>query len=103
MLVAMTERYIDEPYVIGNDLRNEVRLDAWNIIMPRWGNGDERSDWKMMAEKVGNAILKINPTHLIIVEGLNFAGDLSPIRQKPIKHEVSNQLVYSFHIYDWQA
>ena len=96
----MTERYIDEPYVIGNDLRNEVRLDAWNIIMPRWGNGDERSDWKMMAEKVGNAILDVNPNHLIIVESVQSGAEFNTIKNDPLVLKVPNRLIYSAHYYD---
>ena len=56
VLTGMTERYKDQPYVVGNDLRNEVRWDAYNFILPRWDNGSERSDWKIAAKKASDAI-----------------------------------------------
>jgi hypothetical protein len=56
----------------------------------------------MAAEKVGNAILKIDPTQLIIIEGLNFATDMSGIRNDPIKLDVANRVVYSYHYYSWE-
>jgi len=55
----------------------------------------------MEAQKVGNMILQIDPTQLIIIEGLNFANKMSPIRNDPIKLDIPNKLVYSFHYYDW--
>ena len=56
VLTSLTARYKDQPYVIGNDLRNEIRWDALNFILPRWGNGSERSDWKIAAKKASDAI-----------------------------------------------
>ena len=70
--------------VIGNDLRNEIRDDIKEGLRPKWGNGDVDTDWKMAAEKAGNAILKEDPTQLIIIEGLNYANDMSPIKDSPI-------------------
>jgi len=90
VLVGMTKRYLHEPYVIGNDLRNEVRLDGFNLILPRWGNGNERSDWKMMAEKVGNGILEVNPHHLIIVESVESGANFSRIIENPLVLNVPN-------------
>ena len=60
------------------------------------------TDWKLAATKAGNAILKEDPTQLIIIEGLNYANDMSPIKNDPIKLDTPNKLVYSFHYYDWQ-
>jgi hypothetical protein len=57
----------------------------------------------MAAEKVGNKILEIDPTQLIIVEGLNFATDMSGIRNDPVKLNVDNRVVYSYHYYSWEA
>lgn len=87
--------------VIGNDLRNEIRTDRKDLMIPTWGSGHERTDWAMAATKAGNAILAEDPTQLIIIEGLNYANDMTPIKTDPIKLDVSNRLVYSFHYYDW--
>ena len=100
-LTGLTATYKDEPMVIGNDLRNEIRTDLRHMWVPKWGNGDVKTDWKMAAEKAGNAILKEDPTQLIIIEGLEYANNMSPIKDDPIQLDVPNQLVYSFHYYDW--
>ena len=88
--------------VIGNDLRNEIRDDVKELLFPDWGSGKEEKDWKMAATKAGNAILQEDPTQLIIVEGLNYANDMTPIKSDPIQLDVPNRLVYSFHYYSWQ-
>ena len=87
--------------VIGNDLRNEIRFDLKEKLVPTWGSGLVNTDWKMAATKAGNAILAEDPTQLIIIEGLNYANDMSPIKTDPIQLDVPNRLVYSFHYYDW--
>ncbi len=43
--------------VVGNDLYNEIRDDELADMYPTWGTGDETTDWKLAATKVGNAIL----------------------------------------------
>ena len=101
VLTSLAVTYKDEPMVIGNDLRNEIREDLKNGLIPKWGNGKVKTDWKMAAEKAGNAILKEDPTQLIIIEGLHYANNMSPIKDDPIQLDVPNQLVYSFHYYDW--
>ena len=47
--------------VIGNDLRNEIRSDVLELLVPSWGDGHESTDWKLAATKAGNAILAENP------------------------------------------
>ena len=68
---------------------------------PTWGTGGE-TDWKKAAEDAGNDLLKINPNLLIIIEGLNYALDLTPIKKYPIHLNVPNKLVYSSHAYSWE-
>ena len=50
------------------DLRNEIRKA--NGFIPTWGDGNEKTDWRLAAEKIGNQILEIAPDWLIIVGGL---------------------------------
>ena len=95
----MALRYKDDPYVIGNDLRNEVRYDAWNFIMPRWNNGNERSDWKMMSERVGEAIHANDPTQLIIIETIESGSNFIGIKANPAVLSTPNKIVYSWHYY----
>jgi len=45
--------------------------------------------------------LKIAPHWLIIVGGLNYQLDLTPILEHPLKLSVENKLVYSGHLYSF--
>ena len=102
VLMSLAKQYKDEPMVIGNDLRNEIRNDILELLDANWGSGNVERDWKMAATKAGNLILQEDPTQLIIVEGLNFANNMKPIKTDPIKLNISNRLVYSVHYYSWQ-
>jgi len=99
-LVDLTLRYKSNPMVIGNDLRNEIRDDVNHLEIPNWGKRD-LNDWHLAATTAGNLILSVNPDQLIIVEGMNYANNMSPIKDKPIELKLPNKLVYSFHSYNW--
>ena len=71
--------------VVANDLRNEIRADYKNNLYPSWGSGDKNTDWKDAATRAGNAVHKEVPDQLIIVEGLSYANDMSPIKTDPIQ------------------
>ena len=60
----LARRYKGNGAVIGADLHNEPHGQA------TWGSGDVRTDWRLAAEKSGNAILEENPDWLIVVEGI---------------------------------
>jgi hypothetical protein len=83
------------------DLRNEPHDPAC------WGCGDASKDWRLAAEKAGNAILTINPDLLIIVEGISsyngqsiwWGGNLMGAQTYPVRLNVPNRLVYSPHDY----
>jgi endoglucanase len=97
----LANRYKDNDAVIGADLRNEPHGDAC------WGCGDQGKDWRLAAERGGNAILAINPNWLIIVEGVStfngesiwWGGNLMGANQYPVRLSVANRLVYSPHEY----
>ncbi|MEF2967557.1 cellulase family glycosylhydrolase [Paenibacillus sp. M1] len=102
--VMLAERYLDNPTVIGADLHNEPHGDA------SWGTGNLATDWRLAAERAGNAILDVNPHWLIIVEGIEknvqgnssgywWGGNLTGVRNYPVELDVPNQLVYSPHDY----
>ena len=57
-LSGMTLRYKQNKFVIGNDLRNEIRNDIWRLLFPGWGNGNPNTDWKLAATQAGNEVLK---------------------------------------------
>ncbi|KAI0818027.1 endoglucanase E1 [Xylaria sp. FL0064] len=91
---TVMERFVDNPYVIGADLRNEVR-GVWGT-MP-W------SRWATAAEKCGNRLLRMNKDWLIIVEGTESGNDLSGARTRPVVLDVPDRVVYSAHVYAWSG
>jgi endoglucanase len=96
----LTARYANNPTVIGADLHNEPHGSA------TWGTGGA-NDWRLAAERAGNAILSVNSNWLIIVEGVEqgtsgwywWGGNLSNAGAYPVRLNVSGRLVYSPHDY----
>ncbi|RKK66323.1 hypothetical protein BFJ69_g15508 [Fusarium oxysporum] len=86
--------HINNPLVIGVDLRNEIR-GLWGT-MP-W------SKWAPAAERCGNRLLQMNRDWLVIVEGTESSNDLSKVCKRPILLDVTHRLVYSAHVYAWSG
>jgi aryl-phospho-beta-D-glucosidase BglC (GH1 family) len=86
---------------VGFDLNNEPHDSA------TWGTGDQSTDWRLAAERCGNAILAVNPDALIIVEGVEefqgdgywWGGNLAGVRDYPVRLDRPEKLVYSPHEY----
>lgn len=99
--VMLAQHYHDNPTVIGADLHNEPHGEA------TWGSGVQATDWRLAAERGGNAILSVNPSWLIVVEGIEayqnqyywWGGNLMGARQFPVRLVHPAQLVYSAHDY----
>lgn len=101
----LADRYRNHPNVIGADLKNEPHGRA------SWGTGDRATDWRLAAERAGNAILEVNPNWLIVVEGVEnnvpgqrlathwMGGNLEGVRQFPVRLNRPGKLVYSPHEY----
>lgn len=100
-LTALATRYAGKPTVLGIDLHNEPHDPAC------WGCGDTSVDWRLAAERAGNAVLAANPQLLIFVEGVQtfngnsywWGGNLQGAGQYPVRLNVANRLVYSAHDY----
>ncbi len=96
----LAARYANNPTVIGADLHNEPHGSA------TWGTGGA-NDWRLAAERAGNAILSVNSKWLIIVEGVEqgtsgwywWGGNLSNAGAYPVRLNVAGRLVYSPHDY----
>ena len=66
-----------------------------------------RTDWRLAAERAGNAILAVNSNWLIFVEGIDcykgdcywWGGNLEGVATAPVRLNVANRLVYSAHDY----
>ena len=96
----LTNRYKNKPWVVGMDLRNEIRVASIGGLpaIPNWGQ--EPNDWRKVAEEAAELIHEINPNVLIVVEGINFPRrHLQPVADKPIRLKVPNKLVYGAHNY----
>jgi endoglucanase len=101
----LATRYKNQANVIGADLKNEPHGRA------SWGTNDRATDWRLAAERAGNAILAINPNWLIVVEGVEknvpgqkleihwMGGNLEGVKRFPVRLSVPNKLVYSPHEY----
>jgi beta-galactosidase len=123
---ALVTRYDENPTVVGVDLRNEPHTGPpgpWTVKAyltqgstwgPYQGVDNPATDWRLAAERGGNAVLAINPHLLIFVEGLQlypdstqpdgidsywWGGILTPAKKYPVKLDVDHQLVYSPHEY----
>jgi endoglucanase len=99
--VMLAQRYKNNPNVVGADLHNEPKAEA------TWGDGNPKTDWKMAAEKAGNAVLAANPNWLVIVEGIEkynndgfwWGGNLQGAKDHPVRLQTPNKVVYSAHDY----
>jgi endoglucanase len=120
---ALAQRYAGNTTVIGADLHNEPHAEGTNPAATGacWGCGVEARDWRLAAERAGNAILSVQPNWLIFVEGVScpsgglsnvwdndtsndedcgwWGGNLSKAGTYPVRLNVANRLVYSPHEY----
>ncbi|MEU3614158.1 cellulase family glycosylhydrolase [Streptomyces sp. NPDC006872] len=100
-LKALATRYQGQDTVVGIDLHNEPHDPAC------WGCGDPATDWRLAAQRAGNAVLSVNPELLIFVEGVQtfngvsgwWGGNLMGVAQYPVQLNVAGRVVYSAHDY----
>lgn len=86
--------HVNNPLVIGADLRNEVRA-LWGTLT--WDH------WASAAERAGNTLLRLRPDWLIIVGGLGSQNFLDGVRNRPVRLLLPDRVVYSSHIYSWSG
>ncbi len=100
-LQALASRYKNNPTVVGIDLHNEPHDPA------TWGSGNTSTDWRLAAQRAGNAVLSVNSNLLIFVEGIQtfngvsgwWGGNLMGVQNYPVQLNVANRVVYSAHDY----
>jgi endoglucanase len=98
---TLAQHYAGNTTVVGADLHNEPHSPAC------WGCGDTTKDWRLAAERAGDAVLSVNPNWLIIVEGIDsyngdgywWGGNLQGAASAPVRLSVPHRLVYSAHDY----
>jgi endoglucanase len=101
----LANRYKNQANIVAADLKNEPHGRA------TWGTGDLTTDWRLAAERCGNAILAVNPNWLIVVEGISgqvvgqqlpshwWGGNLEGVKNFPVRLNIPSKLVYSPHEY----
>ena len=100
--VTFARHWAANSTVIGFDIRNEPCAHTSTPAV--WGGAGPR-DIHAMYEAVGNAILKVNPDALIICEAVidyktgAYEGNLSCVRDLPVRLSNPAKLVYSVHEY----
>jgi len=102
------------PTVIGVDLRNEPHNatsggSCWtgDSSVNGCAAGSTTQNWPAAAARAGNAVLAINPSLLIFVEGTDcyngdcdfWGGNLEGAKNYPVQLSVAQRLVYSAHDY----
>jgi endoglucanase len=83
------------------DLHNEPRGPA------TWGSDDPSTDWRLAAQRAGDAILAVNPYVLIFAQGVErsggdwywWGGNFFDTRAAPVTLNVPGRVVYSPHDY----
>ena len=123
-LAWMAKRYKNDDTIIAFDLENEPHGKPNESPRAKWDNCKDSDNWKYIAEKAANSVLKQNPNVLVMVEGIeiypidtkkngNFSstnsadyyfnwwgGNLRGVKDNPIDlGKYQNKLVYSPHDY----
>ena len=99
--VTLARHFRNNPLVIGADLHNEPNGPA------TWGTGNPQTDWRLMAEKAGDAVLAADPHWLVFVEGIQDyqgqyywnGGNLQGAKRYPVQLSEPHQLIYEAHDY----
>jgi endoglucanase len=94
---TMVRRYKKQAWVVGADLRNELRSGA------QWGGPDPHLDWHAAAERGGNAVLAENSKLLLIVESPQYSTDFTAFAALPVILKVEHRVVYSPHAYSFSG
>jgi endoglucanase len=117
----LAEHYKNDDTVIAMDLFNEPYGKPTASEGAKWDGSTDKTNWKYEAEKVGKAILDINPKLLIVVEGVEtypkegytyankdehnyyytwWGGNLRGVADFPVNlGSYQSQLIYSPHDY----
>lgn len=93
-LERVMKPHINDPLVIGVDLRNEIRGIRDRYL---W------DEWVSAAEEAAERLHLMQPNWLMFVEGVSSANVISGARLRPVVLSTPNKVVYSAHIYGWSG
>ncbi|GAV84570.1 Cellulase domain-containing protein, partial [Cephalotus follicularis] len=97
-LVRMATMFKGVPNVVGMSLRNEPRGDRQDVEL-----------WFKYFERAAEAVHKANPDVLILLSGLDYAIDLTFLRNRSLNLSFDRKLGFEFHRYgftkqnDWKG
>ena len=99
--VMLAQHYKANPTVVAFDLHNEPHGEA------TWGDGNMATDWRLAAQRAGNAILAVDPDALILVEGIEvvagsyywWGGNLAAATTARVELSAPDHVIYSPHEY----
>ncbi|CAD7972810.1 unnamed protein product [Amoebophrya sp. A120] len=100
-LSLVAKDFRENPYVVGIDLRNEIRASSVVNRLPQWYSSDPAVDWGSAALRGGIAVQKENPHLLVIVGGVWYNMFLCDVPKLPIHEFLPNKIVYTAHAYSW--
>ncbi len=98
--VKVAQRFKDFPNVFAMDIKNEPH--ASKGVEAKWGGSDPKQDWAAACERIGNAILRVNPNVLICVEGVTdqmWGDNVAGAVNRPIQLSIPDKVIYSPHFY----
>lgn len=93
-LMTVMEPHVDNPGVVGVDLRNEVRGFAGRLMWDAWATA---------AERASERLHRLQPEWLMVVEGVQSANDIRGAEDRPVRLTHRHKLVYSSHVYGWSG
>lgn len=106
----LAARYRDCPYVIGHDLRNEVRFCPYPLRWPSTSSGIQwisgAVDWAEAARQCAEIVSATAPHALIVVERVIWPMhelDAYVADPGPLLPRFRNKLVLGVHHYAWQG
>ncbi|CAD7947965.1 unnamed protein product [Amoebophrya sp. A25] len=100
-LVAVTLRYKNNNYVVGHDIRNEIRPSMG--LSPTWFSADRYAAWAPAALRASLEIEKVHPKHLIVVSALYFGMFLCDVDKFPVHELLPGKVIYAVHAYKWYS
>lgn len=120
----IAKRYKNDDTIIAYDLENEPHGKASESPRAKWDDSSDSDNWRYIAEKAAESVLKANPNVLVMVEGIEiypidtksngdfsstnmgdyyctwWGGNLRGVRDNPVDlGKYQNKLVYSPHDY----